>query len=386
MPNVAGREFSYTPQGMAAAEQYKQSLGMRGGGMMGFRPVGYQRGGAAGFAGLSDEDLRALEAMNVEGRRSPDSPPSDYLIPEKPDPSLIPLREPGTGIPQKVAPPRSLDLGDPVPSPRINTEVENLGNLGRWTGPTPEQVRETNKPWRGAGYPGSAMEKYHQSGNPLEHPGVDPITGDYYPPGYQGEIGSSLSAPDSESAREPMTFSAQNNFRAVSETAETLKGLIKSFEGYAEPVEEATNAAIASGIREDLVLAALQFLGGEDAQIPTSPLLPPGEYPRYRMNPARMNPANQDEWDAYYGGGVPGSSFRGDTEYGGGARFGQNAPDLRNFMDTGSFKGVTYGDPYFDDQLLPGGGEVPRDMRRLPGGGETLRGMRHGGIMSIRRR
>ena len=45
MPNVAGREFAYTPQGMAAAEQYKQSLGMRGGGMMGFRPVGYQGGG-----------------------------------------------------------------------------------------------------------------------------------------------------------------------------------------------------------------------------------------------------------------------------------------------------------------------------------------------------
>ena len=45
MPNVAGREFPYTPQGMAAAEQYKQSLGMRGGGMMGFRPVGYRDGG-----------------------------------------------------------------------------------------------------------------------------------------------------------------------------------------------------------------------------------------------------------------------------------------------------------------------------------------------------
>jgi len=53
MPNVAGREFAYTPQGMAAAEQYKQSLGMRGGGMMGFRPVGYQGGGGveAGFSG-----------------------------------------------------------------------------------------------------------------------------------------------------------------------------------------------------------------------------------------------------------------------------------------------------------------------------------------------
>lgn len=45
MPNVMGREFPYTPQGMAEAEQYRQAVGMRGGGMMGFRPVGYQTGG-----------------------------------------------------------------------------------------------------------------------------------------------------------------------------------------------------------------------------------------------------------------------------------------------------------------------------------------------------
>ena len=45
MPNVAGREFPYTPQGMAAAEQYKQSLGMRNGGTAGFRPLGYRDGG-----------------------------------------------------------------------------------------------------------------------------------------------------------------------------------------------------------------------------------------------------------------------------------------------------------------------------------------------------
>jgi len=44
MPNVMGREFPYTPQGMAQAEQYRQAVGMRGGGMMGFRPVGYAEG------------------------------------------------------------------------------------------------------------------------------------------------------------------------------------------------------------------------------------------------------------------------------------------------------------------------------------------------------
>ena len=45
MPNVMGREFPYTPQGMAAAEQYKQAMGMRDGGMMGFRPLQMQGGG-----------------------------------------------------------------------------------------------------------------------------------------------------------------------------------------------------------------------------------------------------------------------------------------------------------------------------------------------------
>jgi len=47
MPNVMGREFPYTPEGMAAAQQYKQAIGMRDGGMMGFRPIGMQAGGIA---------------------------------------------------------------------------------------------------------------------------------------------------------------------------------------------------------------------------------------------------------------------------------------------------------------------------------------------------
>ena len=50
MPNVMGRQFPYTPQGVAAAQQYSQSLGMRDGGPMGFRPVGYQVGGPVGYA------------------------------------------------------------------------------------------------------------------------------------------------------------------------------------------------------------------------------------------------------------------------------------------------------------------------------------------------
>jgi len=51
MPNVAGREFPYTPQGMAAAEQYKQSLGMRNGGAAG---AGVASDVMAIFQGLVD--------------------------------------------------------------------------------------------------------------------------------------------------------------------------------------------------------------------------------------------------------------------------------------------------------------------------------------------
>jgi hypothetical protein len=94
-----------------------------------------------------------------------------------------------------------------------------------------------------------------------------------------------------------------------------------------------------------------------------SPIMSPGAEGNYGINPALIDPANQDQMDAYYGGGVPGSSFRPMANQLGvplGGPTGQTAPDLRNYMDTGSFRGVTYGDPYFEDQLLPGGGEVPR--------------------------
>ena len=50
MPNVMGREFPYTPEGMAAAEQYKQFMGMRDGGMLGFRPLQMQEGGSPELA------------------------------------------------------------------------------------------------------------------------------------------------------------------------------------------------------------------------------------------------------------------------------------------------------------------------------------------------
>jgi hypothetical protein len=220
--------------------------------------------------------------------------------------------------------------------------------VGYANGDLVRNLRGANDPWYGAGYEGSALEKYRGSGNPLDHPGYDE-KGNYYPP---------------ERSYPPIgTEGEGDEFPEISEAADTLKTLIKSFEEYADPVKEATNAAIASGISEDLVRAALQFLGDEGTQIPTSPIMSPGAE-EYGINPALLNPANQDQMDAIYGG-VPGPSFSPGR--------GQTAPDFRNYMDTGSFRGATYGDPYFEDQLLPGGGEVPR-------------GMRNGGIMSLRRR
>ena len=44
MPKIGDRHFAYTPEGMAAAERYKQSIGMNAGGMLGFRPLGYADG------------------------------------------------------------------------------------------------------------------------------------------------------------------------------------------------------------------------------------------------------------------------------------------------------------------------------------------------------
>jgi hypothetical protein len=66
MPNVMGREFPYTPQGMAAAEQYKQSVGMRDGGSMGFRPVGYDVGGEVGLKERLIEEILRISGMTSE--------------------------------------------------------------------------------------------------------------------------------------------------------------------------------------------------------------------------------------------------------------------------------------------------------------------------------
>ena len=77
MPNVMGREFPYTPEGTAAAQQYRQTLGMRDGGMMGFRPVGMQAGGVPGVNPLMMAGAGGRLAGGVPGA---DVPPDVMAI------------------------------------------------------------------------------------------------------------------------------------------------------------------------------------------------------------------------------------------------------------------------------------------------------------------
>ena len=66
MPNVMGREFPYTPEGQAAALRYSRAIGMRGGGMMGFRPVGYQEGTGPAGAQPAGMTVRSTMALSPE--------------------------------------------------------------------------------------------------------------------------------------------------------------------------------------------------------------------------------------------------------------------------------------------------------------------------------
>ena len=85
MPNVMGREFPYTPEGMAAADQYRRTFGMRDGGMMGFRPIGMQEGGA-NFLGINPLVSTgmgrrvAIETIGAAGRRAPLTKPQKIQL------------------------------------------------------------------------------------------------------------------------------------------------------------------------------------------------------------------------------------------------------------------------------------------------------------------
>ncbi len=87
MPNVMGREFPYTPEGMAASQQYAQSMGMRDGGPMGFRPVGMGIGGTV-FKILEESGkypafFQQLSDQEAQGPKSP--PPGNASFAASPD-------------------------------------------------------------------------------------------------------------------------------------------------------------------------------------------------------------------------------------------------------------------------------------------------------------
>jgi hypothetical protein len=87
MPNVMGREFPYTPEGMAASQQYAQSMGMRDGGPMGFRPVGMGIGGTV-FKILEESGkypalFQQLSGQEAQGPKSP--PPGNAFFAANPD-------------------------------------------------------------------------------------------------------------------------------------------------------------------------------------------------------------------------------------------------------------------------------------------------------------
>ena len=128
MPNVMGREFPYTPEGMAAAQQYAAAVGMRGGGMMGFRPLGMDDGGdveaKAIVRGLYDimrggttEAVRAY----IEANRAD----LEMIAKENPDPMFNMLRSVLPEFPPADITP-TLPGGEAFPDPLTQPGVEAL--------------------------------------------------------------------------------------------------------------------------------------------------------------------------------------------------------------------------------------------------------------------
>jgi len=126
-----GREFPYTPEGMAAAEQYKQSVGMRDGGSMGFRPVGYDVGGEVGLKEKLIEEILRISGMTSEQATG------TLLQMSVPDlqNTLSGLLASDQGMPsteQGMMPPgQMMSPPDMRPSPEMMPSPEMTDNLGR---------------------------------------------------------------------------------------------------------------------------------------------------------------------------------------------------------------------------------------------------------------
>jgi hypothetical protein len=176
MPNVMGREFPYTPQGMAAAQQYSQAMGMRDGGPMGFRPLGYADGDAVNanrqVYGAFEQALTRLTMDKL----------AEYIYNNLP--SLKSMAEEN--------PARAAQLRSAMEKSGFEGYMRNLmqgqeqsGNLGRMEG---QRLSDRDV--------GDLMRLQEQSGNlgrmegqmqvppqgMSDFPGYEPGTGDFYPP------------------------------------------------------------------------------------------------------------------------------------------------------------------------------------------------------------
>jgi len=187
MPNVMGREFPYTPQGMAAAEQYKQAMGMRDGGMMGFRPVGYANGnlvesvGNPTQRGVSAAMGAPVDASNVvmaaSGRTD-----SMAVVRE-----LTDLEQSGTT--QDVVAFISANQADLLEAARQNPQVANYLQrmIARFAPPQPGAAAPAAGGMGGAPYTGVPPEM-------RQHPDMAPPMAppQAMPSGFQGMAGGGL--------------------------------------------------------------------------------------------------------------------------------------------------------------------------------------------------
>ena len=125
MPNVMGREFPYTPEGMAAAQQYAAAVGMRGGGMMGFRPLGMEEGGDAtaeaivrGLYNIMSTGTTAEVKAYIDANRAD----LEMIARENPDPMFNMLRSVLPDFPAADLTPTLPEAQEALPDPLMQPD------------------------------------------------------------------------------------------------------------------------------------------------------------------------------------------------------------------------------------------------------------------------
>ena len=168
MPNVMGREFPYTPEGMAAAQQYSQAMGMRDGGPMGFRPLGMQAGG--------DVNRQVYGAFEQALTSLPMDKLAEYIYNNLP--SL-----------------KSMAEENPARAAQLRSAMEKSGFEGymRNLMQGQEQMPQMDTPPRLEEALGLYSTEYPGLQGMRDVPGYEPETGDFYPP--QQQVPQQMPAP-----------------------------------------------------------------------------------------------------------------------------------------------------------------------------------------------